>query len=219
MKQYTYDLKDYTKAYPDYLRNPGNDLMLITELYYDIMNNYKDQIITFWKHLDLNTLESSYIRWLRNDPLPGEKWQFTELVEGLCKTYGITREHPVGRLNERHLIRLLKIKTSGISFDGTRKRIEEIYENIFPNMNFLFISNNSVAASANIYLFKSDSILEFDEIDEALFKNGYYFIDILGISFEFYTVNRGSLIYDYTNYTEKTTPKGEETYYDNKEGN
>ena len=211
--KYDIDIKKYKSLFPYYLQNPGSYAMNETKLYYDIMNNYKNQIIEFWKMLDTDTLERNYMEALRNNPsLNDADYKYTYIIENLCKTYDIIREHNVGKLTNKHLIRLLKLKTAGINYDGTKEKLEEILNNIFENMNFLFLTDNMSHARAKVYLIKPEDNLLFDDIDKDLFESGYYFLEILGIELEFGVIDAETLVYDYTRYADE--PSDPDTKYD-----
>lgn len=222
--KYDVDIKKFTDTLPDYLQTPGSYVMNTTRLYHDIMDNYKDIFVDLWKNLDLNHLESNYGLWVQRRTIEkgapydfredDQLWKYNQFLETLCKTYDIIREHPVGILSNRHMIRLLKVKIMGVNFDGTREKLDEILNSLFgqtSKIRFLTQTRNEAHASANVFLIVSGSDTSFDAIDTDLFENGYYFLPILGIVYDYRVVSSDALIYDYTKYD---TNNGDTNKYD-----
>lgn len=200
---YDYNIDKYIQMLPSYLQNKGSLIYNEIRLAYDILNNYKNIWVDIWKHLDLDYMENQYFDWkLANPLLPDSDWPYNKLLEMLCKTYDINREHPVGVLNNRHLIRLLKVKLMGIGFDGTRKKLMAVIDSVFGNtgISIIPITSMNQPATATIYLIRPDNPVYFDDTDQALFEAGYYFLPILGIAYSFITVDSDALIYDYEEY-------------------
>lgn len=267
--KYITDLEKYQGKLPDYIKTPGSNIMNIVRLYYDIMKEYRNTMIDFWKHFSTKTFLTEYISWkfgtidryvdngdgtyslnnstgtyirfgtddyrheddveveytadtehpyyIYNGAAVDEEWKYTDLVEKICKTYDIIREHDViidsvttsMILKNSHMIRLLQIKTMGVGFDGTREKLEELLEALFPKeiSSYIYllqtINNTGTAAehaTANVYLIKTLGDLSMDGVDEGLFLNGEYFLNLLGITLNFDVINRSTLIYDYTSY-------------------
>lgn len=213
--KYDIDVEKYFGKLPSYLQTPGNNITGQIKLLYDIMNNYKNTIVDLWSSFDINFLLNQYLTWKSQNPLLSDsEWKYTELVEKICKTYDVIREHPVELdpigdpgvgtvLKNSHMLRLLNIKTMGVGFDGTRERLEEILRSIFPeNIRYIVQTNNSSSANANVFLLKNPADTSFDEIDSALFTQGYYFLKLLGITLTPIVVATDALIYDLTIYDE-----------------
>jgi hypothetical protein len=200
--KYDIDVEKYFGKLPSYLQTPGNNITGQIKLLYDIMNNYKNTIVDLWSSFDINFLLNQYLTWRSQNPLLSDsEWKYTELVEKICKTYDVIREHPEGLLRNSHMLRLLNIKTMGVGFDGTRERLEEILRSIFPeNIRYIVETNNSSSANANVFLLKNPADTSFDEIDSALFTQGYYFLKLLGITLTPIVVATDALIYDLTIY-------------------
>lgn len=208
--KYELFLENYQGKLPYYLQTPGSTIMNQIQLYYDIMKEYKNSMVDLWRHFDLQETLSEYLLWKQANPSADDsEWKYTDLVEKLCKTYDIIREHPVGLLLNSHMLRLLKVKTMGVGFDGTKEKLEEILEAVFPSsgtITFLAqtVTNGSDHATANIYIIKSLSDTSFDATDEALFEGGYYFLKPLGITLNFDFINESTLVYDSTIYDDNT---------------
>jgi hypothetical protein len=200
--KYDIDVEKYFGKLPSYLQTPGNNITGQIKLLYDIMNNYKNTIVDLWSSFDINFLLNQYLTWRSQNPLLSDsEWPYTDLVEKICKTYDVIREHPEGLLRNSHMLRLLNIKTMGVGFDGTRERLEEILRSIFPeNIRYIVETNNSISANANVFLLKNPADTSFDEIDSALFTQGYYFLKLLGITLTPIVVATDALIYDLTIY-------------------
>ena len=202
--RYDIDIDKYHKLIPDYLRTPGSIIMNQIQLFYDIINNYKGHMIDIWEHFSIDKLQSDYILWKTANPASDDiEWRYTDLVEKLCKTYDIIREHPVGILSNKHMLRLLKIKIMGVGFDGTREKLEEILNSLFGELSsvkYLVQTRNSEHASANVFIVKSLNDISFDITDESLFEGGYYFLELLGITLFYTVIQSDTLVYDYTNY-------------------
>jgi hypothetical protein len=200
--KYDIDVEKYFGKLPSYLQTPGNNITGQIKLLYDIMNNYKNTIVDLWSSFDINFLLNQYLTWRSQNPLLSDsKWKYTDLVEKICKTYDVIREHPEGLLRNSHMLRLLNIKTMGVGFDGTRERLEEILRSIFPeNIRYIVQTDNSNSANANVFLLRNPADTSFDDIDAALFTQGYYFLKLLGITLTPLLVATDALIYDLTIY-------------------
>lgn len=206
--KYDLSLEKYQGKLPNYLQTPGSIIMNQIQLYYDIMNLYKETLVDIWKHFDIDTLLTEYFVWREHNPtLDDSEWKYTDLVEKICKTYDIIREHPVGKgtiLRNSHMLRLLKIKVMGVGFDGTREKLDLILNTLFPsgsNVEFAIktTTEEGIHATANVYMIKATGALV-DDIDVALFNEGYYFLKLLGITLNFTTVSTDTLVYDNTVY-------------------
>lgn len=202
--RYDIDIDKYHKLIPDYLRTPGSTIMNQIQMFYDIINNYKDHMIDIWEHFSIDRLQNDYVIWsIANPALDDSEWKYTDLVEKICKTYDVIREHPVGILTNKHMLRLLKIKIMGVGFDGTREKLEEILNSLFDessSVKYLLQTRNTEHASANVVLVTPSNVDIFDAIDEDLFEGGYYFLELLGIQFTYSVITSDTLVYDYTNY-------------------
>jgi hypothetical protein len=53
----------YKELFASYLQTDGTQLMNKVKLKYDLINNYKNQIVNFWKLFDIDYLENEYIKW------------------------------------------------------------------------------------------------------------------------------------------------------------
>lgn len=202
--RYDIDIKKYKRLIPSYLQTPGSNIMNQLELMYDIMNNYKEHIVSIWERFDIDFLQSDYQTWKAANPaLEDSEWKYTDLVEKICKTYDIIREHPVGLLTNKHMLRLLKVKIMGVGFDGSREKLEQILESLFGELSsvkYLVQTKNNEHASANVYMIVSTNDTSFDQTDTDLFEGGYYFLEILGIACTYNVIPSDTLVYDYTNY-------------------
>jgi hypothetical protein len=214
--KYDIDVEKYFGKLPSYLQTPGNNITGQIKLLYDIMNNYKNTIVDLWSSFDINFLLNQYLTWKSQNPLSSDsEWKYTDLVEKICKTYDVIREHPEGLLRNSHMLRLLNIKTMGVGFDGTRERLEEILRSIFPeNIRYIVQTNNSNSANANVFLLKNPADTSFDEIDAALFTKGYYFLKLLGITLTPILVATDALIYDLTIYNGGSVDDEDANKYD-----
>lgn len=205
-------LETYQGKLPTYLQTPGSIIMNQIQLFYDIMEGYKQVVIeNLWQNLNIDFLLSEYFSWRDKNPTADDDldWEYTDLVEKICKTYDVIREHPVGLLRSSHMLRLLKIKSMGVGFDGTKEKLEEILEAVFPadgSIKFVTqtITNETDHATAKVYLIKAGGYTNFDTLDEDLFEGGYYFLKLLGIKFVFEIINEASLVYDSTIYDDST---------------
>ena len=211
--RYDINIQDYYNKLPNYLQTPGGNALGKIRLLYDIINDYKNNMVDLWSKFNTNELLAEYLVWKSNNPsLDDSEWKYTDLVEKICKTYDIIREHPVEldpigspgvgtTLRNSHMLRLLKIKTMGVGFDGSKEKLEEILATLFTgDIKYIVQTVNQSHAEANIYLIKSASGDSFDQTDEALFAQGYYFLELLGITLNFSVVNTDTLVYDYTDY-------------------
>ena len=203
--KYDIDITKYQALLPDYLRTPGSMIMNQLRLMYDIINNYKDDQISIWEHFSIDKLQSDYLLWSAANPAGLDvDWQYTDLVEKLCGTYDVIREHPIGILRNSHMLRLLKVKVMGVGFDGTREKLEAILISLFGTLSSVkyLVQTRNVAdhASANVFIIRSVDDASFDATDELLFEGGYYFLTILGITFSYAVIESDALVYDYTNY-------------------
>jgi len=210
--RYDIDIAKYQALLPDYLQTPGSMIMNQLRLMYDIINNYKDVQVDIWEHFSIDKLQADYLGWKNNNPAVDDvNWKYTELVENLCGTYDIIREHPVGTLLNNHMLRLLKTKIMGVGFDGTREKLENILISLFgktSSVQYLVQTRNTEHASANVFIIKSVDDLSFDATDTLLFEGGYYFLGLLGITFIYEVINSDALVYDYTNYDVKKYDEG-----------
>lgn len=206
--KYDLSLEKYQGKLPSYLQTPGSIIMNQIQLYYDIINSYKETLVDIWKHFDIDTLITEYFIWKDKNPLlEDSEWKYTDLVEKICKTYDIIREHPVDGgtlLKNSHMLRLLKIRIMGVGFDGTREKLDLILNTLFPsgsNVEFAIKTRTEKGkhATADIYMIKATGALV-DDIDVALFEEGYYFLKLLGITLNFTAVPINTLVYDNTVY-------------------
>jgi len=219
--KYDLDLQKYYDKLPSYIQTPGGLATGQIRLLFDIMNDYKNNMVDLWSKFNINTLLNEYLVWYLNKINNSEvygidftdaDWKYTDLVEKLCKSYDIIREHPVELdpignpgvgtiLRNSHMLRLLKVKVSGVGFDGTKEKLEEILGNIFTgNLRYIVQTVNQEHAEANIWLIKPSTDLSFDDTDSALFESAYYFLELLGITLNFDVINTDTLVYDYTKY-------------------
>ena len=200
---YITDIANYVNKYPDYLRTPGSHVLNQVQLFYDIFQNFQEEIFEMWNHMSIDYMYSQYLLWRNQNPSASDsEWPYTDMLEKLCRSFDITREHPVGELNNIHMLRLLKVKISGVGFDGTKESLNTIITSLFQGSTITFIgqTDNEKHASAKVYVVKNPTDILFDEIDELLFEGGYYFLEILGITYEFDVLESGVLIYDINNY-------------------
>lgn len=213
--RYDINIQDYYGKLPSYLQTEGGNALGRIRLLYDIVNDYKNNMVDLWSKFDTDNLLGEYLVWKFNNPLLNDsEWKYTDLVEKLCKTYDIIREHPVGLLNNSHMLRLLKIKTMGVGFDGSKEKLEEILATLFTsNIRYIVQTRNLYHAEANVFLIKSSEDLSFDATDQELFEQGYYFLQLLGITLFFEVVNDDTLVYDYTDY-DATADGGNDNKYD-----
>lgn len=214
--KYLTSVDKYQNKLPSYLQTPGSIIMNTIRLYYDIMDGYRNTIINnVWKQLDINYLLNEYNSWrLANSLADDSDFPYTDFIEKLCRLYEINREHPVDGgtvLRNSHMLRLLKTKISGIGFDGSREKLEELLENVVAgtNISYFVKTRNNSHAEADVYLVKSTSSSNFDSVDEALFNEGYYFLELLGITLNFDTVEKDRLVYDTTVYDTSKYDGGE----------
>jgi len=175
------------------------------------VNGYKNQFVNLWRALSIDKLLLEYFIW-KDNPLNinDEDWPYTDLVEKICKSYDITREHPINSdaddvLKNSHMLRLLKIKTMGVGFDGSKEKLEEILETLFPSdgaQRYVVktLTTGVDHAAAVVYLIKAADDSKFDATDVELFEGGYYFLKLLGITLTFEFRNRDALLYDNTGY-------------------
>jgi hypothetical protein len=200
---YLTDINTYIDKYPDYLKTPGSIVLNQIQLLYDIFGEFQEQIFDMWQHTSIDFLFSEYLFWKSNPSNTDDNlWKYNDMLEKLCKTFDITREHPVGQLTNRHMLRLLKIKISGVGFDGTKESLNRIVQSLFQNTTITFLgqTDNTKHASANVYVIKNPDDTGFDATDTLLFEGGYYFLELLGITYDFDVINSNSLIYDINDY-------------------
>jgi len=205
--RYDIDIKKYQRLLPDYLSTPGAMIMNQLRLMYDIINNYKDDQVSIWEHFSVDNLQNDYLIWRQQNPgVEDVEWKFTDMVEKVCATYDVIREHPVGTLRNSHMLRILKTKIMGVGFDGSREKLEINLKSLFAStssLGYLVQTRNTEHASANVYIVKSENDLSFDATDELLFEGGYYFLQILGITLFYEVIPNDTLVYDYTVYDTK----------------
>lgn len=214
--KYLFDLNKYQNKLPSYLQTPGSIIMNTIRLYYDIMDGYQNTIINnLWRQLNIDYLLNEYNSWSQKNPSADDsEFPYTNIIEKLCILYEINREHPVDGgtvLKNSHMLRLLKIKILGIGFDGSREKLEELLSNIVfgTGLSFFVKTKHTDHATADVYLIRSSSQSNFDSTDEALFNEGYYFLELLGITLNFDTIEKDDLIYDTTIYDTSKYDGGE----------
>jgi len=215
----------YSRLLPAYLQNEGTSLMNRVRLHYDIINNYKNRIVEFWKLFDIDALENEYINWKKANLLVDDaEWIYTDFLEKICKSYQVTREYysfyavdqalETGSilLNNLHLLRLLKIKRATVGFDGTREALESMlsrtlnnkYRSVSdPEIKFVLQTrtNQNDHASLNVYIIKPavQSIL-WTTYDDYLTYDNQYFVALLGIAVECEPIDSAALVYDVNAY-------------------
>lgn len=147
----------YKRLFAAYLQTDGTQVMNNVQLYYDVINNYKNKAVEFWRLFDIDYLEDLYVKWKESTKVNGvylddNEWIFTGFVENICKSYQITREyysiwakHTINvatglpweegsvLLNNLHMLRLLKIRRAAIGFDGSRESLAALLNNTLNN--------------------------------------------------------------------------------------
>lgn len=221
-------LTDYFYRYlPGYLLNEGTTLYNEMKMYWDFMNNTRETWIErVMKPINIPALLNSYLAWIAADPTRsanyillnydhGQDKQFSEyeLIIKMCSLYGIERVHKVGALSLAHMLRLLIFKSRMRLFDGSKRRLLEVYKDINLGQDMTFLIQTQTGeitgadagepATCKYYLLKSAGLvvpnIYFSNTDQALFDGGYYNIEILGIVYEYLIQSTDTLIYDNTN--------------------
>lgn len=214
----------YSRLLPAYLQNEGTNIMNIARLYYDIINNYKERAIEFWKLFDIDSLENEYITWKKANPaLNDSEWMYTDFLEKICKSYQVTREYysfyaidnllETGSilLNNLHMLRLLKIKRATVGYDGTRESLEAMLSRTLnnkyrassdPEIKFVLQTQTNLNdhASLNVLIIKPavESIL-WTTYDDYLTYDNQYFVQLLGIAVVCEPIDSDALVYDVSN--------------------
>ena len=226
--EYDIPKNKYSRLLPAYLQNEGTNMMNITRLYYDIINNYKERAVELWKLFDIDSLENEYITWKKANPaLNDSEWMYTDFLEKICKSYQVTREYysyyainealETGSilLNNLHMLRLLKIKRATVGYDGTREALETMlartlnnkYRSVAdPEIKFVLQTRTNVNdhASLNVYIIKPavQSIL-WTTYDDYLTYDNQYFVALLGIAVECEPIDSDALVYDVNSYDDQ----------------
>ena len=52
----------YKRLFAAYLQNDGTQVMNNVQLYYDVINNYKNKAVEFWRLFDIDYLEDLYVK-------------------------------------------------------------------------------------------------------------------------------------------------------------
>ena len=222
---YAISKEKYKRLFASYLQTEGTQLMNKVRLQYDLINNYKEQIIEMWKLFDIDYLENLYITWKRANPTSEDsEWKYTEFLENICKSFQITREYysyyaiTEGLattnllLNNLHMIRRLKIRRAAVGFDGTRESLVEILRNSLNNrysseanaeIKFILRTVTEVGKHAvlQVYIMKpaSDDVI-WNEYDDYLVYDGEYFVQLLGIEAICEPLTSDTLVYDLSNF-------------------
>lgn len=224
---YDISTEKYKRLFAAYLQNDGTQLMNLVRLKYDIVNNYKNQAISFWSLFDIDYLENLYITWKRANPsVDDSEWVYTGFVENICHSYQITREYysyyantealVTGSilLNNLNMLRLLKIRRAAVGYDGTRESLEVMMRNSLNNkyrslteISFIIqtITTENAHASLNVYIVKpAVADILWTDYDTYLVKDGEYFIQLLGITINFEATDAVTLVYDNANVYDST---------------
>lgn len=216
-------LTDYFYQYlPGYLLTEGTTLYNEMKVFWDLMNNTRETWITrMMSPLNIKNLLNSYYAWINADGdrrdnylanIYSEDSQFEHylLITSACSLYGITPIHEVGALSLAHMLRLLVFKTRSRLFDGSKRRLLEIYDTLqFSNdMRFRIQTDTGAdvagfpGSSARCFyrLYKPGDLgtatVYFNDTDDDLFNGGYYNIEILGIVYSYEILDNNALIYD-----------------------
>lgn len=216
--------RDYfNRALPGYLLNEGTTLYNEWKFHWDLYNN----MIAAWvdnrlKPLDLLQLLVDYYIWVEDDEGRkskyilgdyGEDEEFRHywIINTWCSFYGIKDIHPlIGKISLAHRIRLLKIAARQRMFDGSKRAMKNILEdlNFGSGIGISIVTQTgddddddnspTISATAHCYITKpnSEPSVEFNMHDEILFENGYYNLEILGIVYEFTVLSSDALVYD-----------------------
>lgn len=210
----------FNRFLPAYLLNEGTTLHGEMKLYWDLMNNTREKWIqNIMMPLDIGKLLAEYLKWVHDEGDPvvyldpsytheqDKQFQHYNLIIKICSLYGITRVHEVGALSLAHMLRLLIFKTGMRLFDGSKRRLMEIYDNISLGEAMRFriqtetgddigVAGTSATCKYRLLRGVLASTVEFNSTDDALFNGGYYNIEILGIVYNYDIVGTNALIYD-----------------------
>lgn len=213
--------KDYfNPIFSGFLLTPGTSLYHEKKLLWDILNNTRELwIANIWSVLDIDFLIRDYTAWIKadndrvsdylNDDYSHDiDYPYYQQILNLCSIYTISKVHEVGELSLLHMLRLLVFKLKSKFFDGSKKRILDLYSQINFGDGFSFATvtetNGLANASAKYYLLSAfgnnPNIVEFNVVDKELFENGFYNIIVLGIKYTYTITTFDALIYDQSDY-------------------
>ena len=146
-KEYLDDFEQdyFVRFLPGYLLNEGTTLWHEWKFHWELLDNLrKNWIRARLVPFDIQMLLNDYLDWIKNDSdrktdyesaepkyLYDEGYEHYKFILSICSFYNIGDIHPVaGRLSLAHQLRLLLFATRKRLFDGSKQRVEEIFNNI-----------------------------------------------------------------------------------------
>lgn len=223
-KEYLDDFEQdyFVRFLPGYLLNEGTTLWHEWKFHWELLDNLrKNWIRARLVPFNIEMLLVDYLGWIESsggrkadyesaEPTYSydENYEHYKFILSICSFYNIGDIHPVaGRLSLAHQLRLLLFATRKRLFDGSKQRVEEIFNNIELGAGIKLViqtmtgDENEIGtqpATCTLSLIKSTegpSYL-FNKTDETLFNEGFYNIPVLGIVYKYRIVNSDALVYD-----------------------
>lgn len=225
-KEYLDDFEQdyFVRFLPGYLLNEGTTLWHEWKFHWELLDNLrKNWIRARLVPFNIQMLLNDYLDWIKNDRdrktdyesaepkyLYDENYEHYKFILSICSFYNIGDIHPVaGRLSLAHQLRLLLFATRKRLFDGSKQRVEEIFNNIELGAGMKLViqtmtgDENGVdnqPATCKLSLIKSKSTegfsYLFNKTDQTLFSKGFYNIPVLGIVYKYDIINSDALVYD-----------------------
>lgn len=223
-KEYLDDFEQdyFVRFLPGYLLNEGTTLWHEWRFYWELLDNLrKNWIKARLVPFNIQMLLNDYLGWIKDDSdrktdyesaeptySYDEDYKHYKFILSICSFYNIGDIHPVaGRLSLAHQLRLLLFATRKRLFDGSKQRVEEIFNNIELGAGMKLVIQTMTGDEDEIGTQPATCILSlikstegasylFNETDQTLFTNGFYNIPVLGIVYTYRVVNSDALVYD-----------------------
>lgn len=225
-KEYLDDFEQdyFVRFLPGYLLNEGTTLWHEWRFYWELLDNLrKNWIKARLVPFNIEMLLNDYLGWIKSSSARkndyesdeptysyDEDYEHYKFILSICSFYNIGDIHPVaGRLSLAHQLRLLLFATRKRLFDGSKQKVEEIFNNIELGAGMKLViqtmtgDENGIdtqSATCKLSLIKSESAegfsYLFNKTDQTLFNGGFYNIPILGIVYEYDIINSDALVYD-----------------------
>lgn len=225
-KEYLDDFEQdyFVRFLPGYLLNEGTTLWHEWRFYWELLDNLrKNWIKARLVPFNIEMLLNDYLGWIKSSSARkndyesdeptysyDEDYEHYKFILSICSFYNIGDIHPVaGRLSLAHQLRLLLFATRKRLFDGSKQKVEEIFNNIELGAGMKLViqtmtgdenGTDTQSATCKLSLIKSESAegfsYLFNKTDQTLFNGGFYNIPILGIVYEYDIINSDALVYD-----------------------